>query len=159
MGLRGSVLATWDRRTMPQRAQPASPRGNPRATLLEGGGKRAPHSSSLAAGPRTWRRGQAVRPASYIREGWDAAPLPPNHSRRSIVAPLLLSLATAHRRSPAAEILHHKHHATVLLIQSISPPYLLDQGGRIRHCTVCVHLSEASPLAVLDRIGSRGGDG
>jgi hypothetical protein len=25
MGLRGSVLATWARRTMPQRAQPASP--------------------------------------------------------------------------------------------------------------------------------------
>jgi hypothetical protein len=155
VGLRGSVLATWARRTMPQRAQPASPRGNPRATLLEGGGKLAPHSSPLAAGPRTWRRGQAGRPASYIREGWGTAPLPPNPSRRPIAAPQLPSLATARRRSPAAEILHHKHHTVMLLIQSISPPYLLDQGGRRRRCTIRVHLSEASPLAVLDRIARR----
>jgi hypothetical protein len=69
------------------------------------------------------------------------------------------SRATARRRSPAAEILHHKHHVVVLLIQSISPPYLLDQGGRIRRCAICVHLSEASPLAALDRIGSQGGEG
>jgi hypothetical protein len=58
-----------------------------------------------------------------------------------------LSLATARRRSPAAEILHHKHHAVVLQIQSISPPYLLDQGRRRRRCTVHVHLSEVPPLA------------
>jgi hypothetical protein len=58
-----------------------------------------------------------------------------------------LSLATAHRRSPAAETIHHKHHAVVLQIQSISPPYLLDQERRRRHCIVRVHLSEAPPLA------------
>jgi hypothetical protein len=74
-------------------------------------------------------------------------------------AALHISLATARRRSPAAEILHHKYHAVVLLIQSISPPYLLDQEGRRRQCAVCVHLSEASPLAALDRIGSQGGEG
>jgi hypothetical protein len=70
-----------------------------------------------------------------------------------------LSLATARRRSPAAETLHHKHHAVVLQIQSISTPYLLDQGRRRRRCAVRVHFSEASPLAALDRIGSWGGDG
>jgi hypothetical protein len=129
---------------MPQRAQPASPSGNPRATLLEGGGNLPPYSPPLATGPRTWRRGQSGLPASYIREGWGTAPLSPNPSCRPIAVPPLLSLATARRRSPAAEILHHKHHAIVLLIQSISPPYLLDQGRRIRCYIVCVHLSEAS---------------
>jgi hypothetical protein len=136
-----------------------SPRGNPRANVLEGGGKLAPHSSPFGRRPKAWRRGQAGRPASYIREGWGAASLSPNPSRRPNCCPPLPSLATARRRSPAAEILHHKHHAVVLLIQSISPPYLLDQGRRRHRCTVCVHLSEASPLAALDRIGSRGGDG
>jgi hypothetical protein len=92
-------------------------------------------------------------------EGRAGACSSPNPSRRPNYCPPLLSLATAHRRSPAAEILHHKHHAIVLLIQSISPPYLLDQGRRRHRCTVRVHLLEASPLAVLDRIGSRGGDG
>jgi hypothetical protein len=84
--------------------------------------------------------------------------LPPNPSRRPIAAPPLPSLATARRQSPAAKILHHKHHAVVLLIQSISPPYLLDQGRRRHRCTVRVHLSEALPLAVLDQIISQGGD-
>jgi hypothetical protein len=82
----------------------------------------------------------------------------PNPSLRPNCCPPHLSLATARRRSPAAEILYHKHHAVVLLIQSISPPYLLDQGRRRHRFTICVHLSEASPLAVLDQIGSRGGD-
>jgi hypothetical protein len=77
----------------------------------------------------------------------------------SQLLPSNLSLATARRRSPAAETLHHKHHAIVLQIQSISPPYLLDQGRGRRHCTVRVHLSEVPPLAALDRIGSQGGDG
>jgi hypothetical protein len=68
-----------------------------------------------------------------------------------------LSLATARRRSPAAETLHHKHYAVVLLIQSISPSYLLDQGGRIRRYAVRVHRSEAQPVVVLgsDRIARR----
>jgi hypothetical protein len=117
-------------------------------------GETCPHSSPLAVGPRTWRRGQAGRPASNIREGWGAAPLSPNPSRRPIAAPPPLSLTTARRRSPAAETLHHKQHAIVLLNQSISPPYLLDQGRRIRRCTIRVHLSEASPLVALDQIGS-----
>jgi hypothetical protein len=82
-----------------------------------------------------------------------------NPSRRPNCCAPHLSLATARRRSPAAETLHHKHHAAVLQIQSISPPYLLDQGRRGPRCTVRVHLSEAPPLAVLDQIGSRGGDG
>jgi hypothetical protein len=70
-----------------------------------------------------------------------------------------LSLATARRRSPAVETLHHKHHAVVLQIQYISPPYLLEQGRRRHHCSVRVHLLEAPPLGALDRIGSWGGDG
>jgi hypothetical protein len=83
----------------------------------------------------------------------------PNRSRRSNCCPPHFSLATTRRRSPAVEILHHKHHTVVLLIQSISPSYLLDQGGRRRRYAVRVHLSEASPLAALDRIGSQGGEG
>jgi hypothetical protein len=72
-------------------------------------------------------------------------------------AALHFSLAIACRRSPTTEILHHKYHAVVLLIQSISPPYLLDQGGRRRRCVVCVHRSEAPPVVALgsDRIARR----
>jgi hypothetical protein len=92
-------------------------------------------------------------------EGRAGACSSPNPSRRPNCCPPHLSLATARRRSPAAEILHHKHHAIVLLIQSISPPYLLAQEGRRRRCDVRVHISEASPLAALDRIGSQGGEG
>jgi hypothetical protein len=135
-----------------------SPRGNPRVNVLEGRGKLAPYSSPFGRRPRAWRRGQAGRPDPYIKEVWGAASPSPNPSRRPIAAPPLPSLATARRRSPAAEILHHKHHAVVLLIQSISPPYLLDQERRRHRCTVRVHLSEASPLEALDRIGLRGGD-
>jgi hypothetical protein len=139
----------------PPKAQPASPRGNPKGMFLREGGKLAPSPLlPLAASPKAWRRGQAGRPASYIREGWGAASPSPNPSRRPNCCPPLLSRATARRQSPAAEILHHKHHAVVLLIKSISPPYLLDQGRRRHCCTVRVHLSEASPLAALDRIGS-----
>jgi hypothetical protein len=62
-----------------------------------------------------------------------------NPSRRPNCCPPHLSLATARRRSPAAEIPHHKHHAVVLLIQSISPPYLLDkEGGDIAAPYVCI---------------------
>src|SRR3954470_8624028 len=43
-------------------------------------------------------------------------------------------------------------------MQSISPPYLLDQGRRRRRGAARVHLTEAPPLVVLDRIGSRGGE-
>jgi hypothetical protein len=68
-----------------------------------------------------------------------------NPSRRPNYCPPLISLATARRRSPAAEILHHKHHVVMLLIQSISPSYLLDQGGRRHRCAVRVHLSETPP--------------
>jgi hypothetical protein len=83
----------------------------------------------------------------------------PSHRPTTALQSLSLSLATARRRSPGAETLHHKHHTVVLQIQSISPPYLLDQGRRRHRCTVRVHLSETPPLAALDRIGSRGGDG
>jgi hypothetical protein len=158
VGLKGSVLATWARRTKPLRpSRPAQ--GETLRECSRGKGKTCPPLLPLAADPRAWRRGQAGRPASYIREGWGTASPSPNPSRRSNCCPPLLSLATARRRSPAAEILHHKHHAVVLLIQSISPPYFLDQGRRRHCCTVRMHLSEAPPLAVLDRIGSRGGDG
>jgi hypothetical protein len=92
-------------------------------------------------------------------EGRAGACSSPKPRCRPNCCPPHLSLATACRRSPAVEILHHKHHAVMLLIQSISPPYLLDQGRRRHRCIVRVHLSEASPLAALDRIGSRGGDG
>jgi hypothetical protein len=79
------------------------------------------------------------------------------YSRRPNCYPPLLSRATARRQSPAAEILHHKHHAVVLLIQSISPPYLLDQGGRRHRCAVRVHHSEVPPVVALgsDRIARR----
>jgi hypothetical protein len=130
------------------KGQPASP-GETLRDSSRRKGKLAPHSFPLAAGPRTWRRGHAGRPA----------PLSPNPIRRPIAALPLLFLETARRRSPDAETLHHKHHAVVLLIQPISPPYLLDQGRRRHCCAVHVHLSEASLLAALDRIGSRGGDG
>jgi hypothetical protein len=52
VGLRGSVLANWARRTMPQRAQPASTTGNPRANVLEGGGNLPPTPPPLVAGLR-----------------------------------------------------------------------------------------------------------
>jgi hypothetical protein len=158
VGLKGSVLATWARRTKPLRpSRPAQ--GETLRKCSRGKGETCPPLHPLAAGPRARRRGQAGHPAPYIRDVWGAASPSPNPSRRPISAPPLPSLATAHRRSPDAEILHHKNHAIVLLIQSISPPYLLDQGRRRHRCTVRVQLSEASPLAALDRIGSRGGDG
>jgi hypothetical protein len=55
--------------------------------------------------------------------------------------------------------LHHRHHVVVLSIPSTTPPYLAGPERRSRWCAVRVHLSEAPPLAALDRIGSRGGDG
>jgi hypothetical protein len=89
---------------------------------------------------------------------WDRLKASQVHpSRRPNCCPPLLSLATAHRRSSAAEILHHKHHTVMLLIQYISPPYLLDQGGRRHRCAVRVHRSEAPPVVALgsDRIARR----
>jgi hypothetical protein len=50
--------------------------------------------------------------------------------------------------------LHHTHHAVMLLIPCTSPPYLLDQGQRIRCCVVGVHITEMLLVAVLDQIGS-----
>jgi hypothetical protein len=158
MGLKGSVLDTWDRRTKPLRpSRPAQ--GKTLRECSRGKGENLPPLHPLAAGPRAWRRSQVGRPASYIREGWGAASPSSNPICRPNCCPPHLSLVTARRRSPAAEILHHKHHVVMLLIQSLSPPYLLDQGMRRHCCTVHVYLSEASPLAALDRIGSRGGDG
>jgi hypothetical protein len=52
--------------------------------------------------------------------------------------------------------LHHRHHAVVLSIPSTTPPYLAGPGRWSRWCAARVHLSEASPLAALDQIGSRG---
>src|SRR3954469_24716663 len=102
--------------------------------------------------------GLGLRPTLYIKRGGGAPnpyTFPSNPSRP---AALPLSLPTACRRSPAAEILHHIHHAVVLYIQSVSPPYLLDRGRRIRRGAARVHITEAPPLVVLDRIGSRGGE-
>jgi hypothetical protein len=59
----------------------------------------------------------------------------------------------------SAHTLHHRHHAVVLSIPSTTPPYLARRGRRSHWCAVRMHLSEASPLKALDRIGSRGGDG
>jgi hypothetical protein len=55
----------------------------------------------------------------------------------------------------SAHTLHHRHHAVVLSIPSTTPPYLAGPGRQSRWCAVRVHLSEASPLAVLDRITRR----
>jgi hypothetical protein len=59
----------------------------------------------------------------------------------------------------SAHTFHHRHHTVVLSIPSTIPPYLAGPGRRSRWCAVRVHLSEALPLAVLDQIGLRGGDG
>jgi hypothetical protein len=58
-----------------------------------------------------------------------------------------------------ARTLHHRHHAVVLSIPSTTPPYFAGPRRRSHWCTLRVYLLEASPLAALDRIGSRGGDG
>jgi hypothetical protein len=90
-------------------------------------------------------------------EGRAGACSSPNPSRRPNCCPPHLSLATAHRQSPAAEILHHKHHAVVLLIQSITPPYLAGPRRRIRCHDVRVQRSEAPPVVALgsDQIARR----
>jgi hypothetical protein len=59
----------------------------------------------------------------------------------------------------SAHTLHHRYHTVVLSIPSTTPPYLAGPGRRSRWCAVRVHLSKASPLAALDQIGSRGGEG
>jgi hypothetical protein len=123
-GPKGECPSHLGQAHQPPKGPASQPKGKPQGNVLEGRGKTCPPLHPLAAGPRAWKRGQAGRPASYIREGWGAAFPSPNPSRRPNCCPPHLSLATARRRSPAAEILHHKHHAVVLLIQSISPPYL-----------------------------------
>jgi hypothetical protein len=96
-------------------------------------------------------------PLTYLKGRGGLGRAPSNPSRRPNCCPPLLSLATARRRSPVAKILHHKHHTIVLLIQSISPPYWLNQGGRRCWCAVRVHRSEAPPVVALgsDRITRR----
>jgi hypothetical protein len=96
-------------------------------------------------------------PLTYLKGRGGLGNAPSNPSGRPNWFPPLLSLATARWRSPAAETLHHKHHTVVLLIQSISPPYLLDQGGRRRRYAVRVHRSEVPPVVALglDRIARR----
>jgi hypothetical protein len=106
VGLKGSVLATWAKRTKSLRPSRPAQVETLRECSRGKGEKHAPPLHPLAAGPRAWRRGQAGRLASYIREGWGAAPLSLNPSRWP------------------------KPYAIVLLIQSISPPYLLDKGRR-----------------------------
>jgi hypothetical protein len=59
----------------------------------------------------------------------------------------------------SAHTLHHRHHTIVLSISSTTPPYLAGPERQSHWCAVRVHLSKASPLAALDRIGSRGGEG
>src|SRR3954465_5209693 len=99
-----------------------------------------------------------MRPTPLYKEGWGRTTpytFPSNPSRP---AALPLSLPTVCRRSPAAEILHHIHHAVVWWIQSVSPPYFLGRGRRRRRGSARVHLTEAPPRVVLDWIGSRGGE-
>jgi hypothetical protein len=72
---------------------------------------------------------------------------------------LRFSSTTQTGEALSAHTLHHRHHAIVLSIPSTTPPYLAGPGRRSHWCAVRVHLSEASSLAALDRIGSRGGDG
>src|SRR3954465_4927795 len=112
----------------------------------------------LAAGPRLGGGARADRPPLYIKRAGAPPPTPLLLNPSRPAALLSLSLPTACRRSPAAETLHHLHRAVALLIQSISPPHLLDRGRRRLRGSARVHLSEASPLVVLDRIGSRGGE-
>jgi hypothetical protein len=119
----------------------------PKGKCPEGRGETCPPLFPLGRRPRAWRRGQGSRPAPHIRRGKGVASLHSNPSRHPTAAPPPLSLATVRRRSPVAETLHHKHHAVMLQIQSISPPYLLDQGRRRRRYTIHVYLSEAPPLA------------
>jgi len=148
MGLRGSALAALGQAHKAPKAQPASPRGNPKGVFKEGRGGNLP--PTLPSPSRLGIGGGAKlgRPAPHIRGGRGAAsPSPPTQTLAANCCPPSLSLATARRRSPAAETLHHKHHAVVLPIQSISPPYLLDQGRRRHRCTARVQLSEAPPLA------------
>jgi hypothetical protein len=72
VGLKGSVLVTWARRTNPLRpSRPAQ--GETLRECSRGKGENLPPLNPLVAGPRAWRRGQAGHPASYIREGWGAA--------------------------------------------------------------------------------------
>jgi hypothetical protein len=72
---------------------------------------------------------------------------------------LRFSSTTQTGEALSAHTLHHRHHAIVLSIPSTTPPYLIGPGRRSRWCAVRVHLSEASPLAALDRIESQGGEG
>jgi hypothetical protein len=116
VGLRGSVLATWARRTMPTKAQLASPRGNPRATLSRRRRENLPPTPPPWAATLGLEEWPSWLPSLLYKGGLGHSPSPSNPRRRPIAVPPLLSLATARRRSPAAEILHHKHHAVVLLI-------------------------------------------
>ena len=64
--------------------------------------------------PLGLEEGLGLRPPLYIKRGGGAPTphtSPPNPSR---LASFPLSLPTVCRRSPAAEILHHIHHAVVL---------------------------------------------
>jgi hypothetical protein len=56
-----------------------------------------------------------------------------------------------------ADTLHHKHHAVVLLIPSITPPRLAGPRRRSHCCTVRVQRSEAPPVVALglDQIARR----
>jgi hypothetical protein len=56
-----------------------------------------------------------------------------------------------------AYILHHKHHAVVLLIRSTTPPHLAGPRRRSRRCAVRVQHSEAPSVVALgsDRIARR----
>jgi hypothetical protein len=75
------------------KAQPASPRGNPRGTFQKRGGKTCPLLFPLAAALESWRRGQGSRPAPHIRGGRGAAPSYSNPSRRPTAAPPPLPLS------------------------------------------------------------------
>jgi hypothetical protein len=72
VGLKGSVLVTCARRTNPLRPS-RQDQGETLRECFRGKEENLPPLHPLAAGPRAWRRGQAGRPASYIREGWGAA--------------------------------------------------------------------------------------
>jgi hypothetical protein len=96
--------------------------------------------------------------SAYKKDWGTAGASRPN--LRGAAARFLHSFSTTQTgEALSAHTLHHRHHTVVLSIPSTTPLYLAGPGRRSRWCDVRVHLLEASPLAALDWIGSRGGEG
>jgi hypothetical protein len=92
VGLRGSALATLGQAHKALKAQPASPRGNPRGTFQKRGVKTCPLLFPPSRRPRAWRRGQGSRPAPHIREAGAQPPPTPTLAAGQLL-PLHLSLS------------------------------------------------------------------